>query len=197
MSRPIIRPPYSYRLIPSLPARSAGRTLPLSLDVVVLAIGARMDLEKIKELIDVLAASDLAEIELVEGEHRVRLVKRLRAEAGAGLSATPAAAAVAARAASEPDARAQATHQEHSDTEAAEWVTAPLYGVVHLTPSPDAAAFVQLGDLVQTGQTLCVIEAMKMFHEVKASRKGRIEVILAAAGEEAEAGAALFQLKAV
>ena len=155
-----------------------------------------MDLEKIKELIGVLAASDLAEIELVEGEHRVRLVKRLRAEEGAGLSAMPAAANVAPLAASVPDARAQGAQPEHADTKAGEWVTAPLYGVVHLTPSPDAAAFVQLGDLVQTGQTLCVIEAMKMFHEVKASRKGRVEVILAAAGEEAEAGAALFKLKA-
>ena len=155
-----------------------------------------MDLEKIKELIDVLAASDLAEIELIEGEHRVRLVKRLRAEEGTGLSATPAAASVAPQAASEPDARAQASQPEYADAEAGEWVTAPLYGVVHLTPSPDAAAFVELGDLVLPGQTLCVIEAMKMFHEVKASRKGRVELILAAAGEEAEAGAALFQLKA-
>lgn len=180
-----------------MPARSAGRTLPLSLDIVVLAIGVRMDLEKIKKLIDVLAASDLAEIELVEGEHRVRLVKRLRAEEGAGLSATPAAVPVAPQARPEPDARAQASQPEHSDTEAGEWITAPLYGVVHLTPSPDAAAFVQPGDLVQVGQTLCVIEAMKMFHEVKASHKGHVVAILATAGEDAEAGAALFQLKAV
>lgn len=154
-----------------------------------------MDLEKIKELIDVLAASDLAEIELVEGEHRVRLIKRLGAGEVAGISATTAAVPLQAQGATEPEAWAQASHTEHSNTEADEWVTSPLYGVVHLTPSPDAAAFVQLGDIVQIGQTLCVIEAMKMFHEVKANRKGRVEVILAAAGEEAEVGAALFQLK--
>jgi acetyl-CoA carboxylase biotin carboxyl carrier protein len=155
-----------------------------------------MDLQKIKELIDVLAASDLAEIELVEGENRVRLVKRLRAEDDAGLRAAPGAAHLAAHAAPENDAAPHASQPALSNTEAGEWVTAPLYGVVHLTPSPDAAAFVQPGELVQAGQTLCVIEAMKMFHEVKASHKGRVVAILATAGEEAEAGAALFQLKA-
>ena len=155
-----------------------------------------MDLQKIKELIDVLAASDLAEIELVEGEHRVRLIKRLHAEASAYLSPAPAAAPVTAHAGPETGAPPPALQQALPDTEAGELVTAPLYGVVHLTPSPDAAAFVQLGDIVQAGQTLCVMEAMKMFHEVKASRNGRIEAILATAGEEAEAGAALFELKA-
>ena len=156
-----------------------------------------MDLQKIKELIDVLAASDLAEIELVEGEHRVRLIKRLRAEDGAGLRGAPALAPMATHAAPETDVPPHASQAEHSNTEAGEWITAPLYGVVHLTPSPDAAAFVQPGELVQAGQTLCVIEAMKMFHEVKARHKGRVVAILATAGEEAEAGAALFQLKAV
>ena len=156
-----------------------------------------MDLQKIKELIDVLAASDLAEIELVEGEHRVRLIKRLHTEAGAYLSPAPAATPVTAHAGPETGAPPPAPQQALPNTEAGELVTAPLYGVVHLTPSPDAAAFVQLGDIVQAGQTLCVMEAMKMFHEVKASRKGRVAAILAIAGEEAEAGAALFELKAV
>ncbi len=157
-----------------------------------------MDLQKIKELIDVLAASDLAEIELVEGKHRVRLIKRLHTEAGAYLSPAPTAAPVMANEEPETGAPTPAPQQalSNSNTEAGDLVTAPLYGVVHLTPSPDAAAFVQLGDTVQAGQTLCVMEAMKMFHEVKANRKGRVAAILATAGEEAEAGAALFELKA-
>ena len=156
-----------------------------------------MDLQKIKELIDVLAASDLAEIELIEGEHRVRLIKRMRAEEGAYVSA--AAASVYAT----PDARAQAIVPSETlcqpplKTQGDERVTAPMYGVLHLTPAPGVATFVQLGDTVKPGQTLCMIEAMKMFHEVKVRSAGRIEAILAASGEEVEAGAELFRLKAV
>jgi len=151
-----------------------------------------MDLQKIKQLIDVLAASDLAELELVEGDHRVRLVKRV----GAGVASapwptnvrpsSPAVSAPVPAVSAAPAAPAQAGEQ----------VTAPLYGVLHLTPSPDAPAFVQLGDAVQAGQTLCVVEAMKMFHEVKATRPGTVTALYAAAGDEVEAGAALFQLAA-
>ena len=82
-------------------------------------------------------------------------------------------------------------------TQGDERVTAPMYGVLHLTPAPGVATFVQLGDTVKPGQTLCMIEAMKMFHEVKVRSAGRIEAILAASGEEVEAGAELFRLKAV
>lgn len=145
-----------------------------------------MELQKIKQLIDVLAASDLAELELVEGDHRVRLVKRMGAEsapAPPNIVAPEIERAVAAR----PSAAAPVP-------DAGELVTAPLYGVLHLTPSPDAPAFVQVGDAVQPGQTLCMVEAMKMFHEVKARRGGRIAAILAKAGDEVEAGTLLFRL---
>jgi acetyl-CoA carboxylase biotin carboxyl carrier protein len=80
--------------------------------------------------------------------------------------------------------------------ESAVLVMAPLYGVLHVAPAPDAPAFVQLGDTVQTGQTLCVVEAMKMFHEVRAPRSGKVAAIFAVAGEEVEAGAALYELAA-
>lgn len=148
-----------------------------------------MDLQKIKQLIDVLAASDLAELELVEGDHRVRLVKRV----GAGLATAVLRAAAlppAAPAVRVPDAAPA------SPAPAGERVTAPLYGVLHLTPAPDAPPFVQLGDTVQAGQTLCVVEAMKMFHEVKSGRPGTVAAICAAAGDEVDAGAVLFQLVA-
>lgn len=157
-----------------------------------------MDIQKIKQLIDVLAASDLAEIDLVEGQDRVRLIKRLRADDGALPKAAPDTPAAASHGAAEPDAGdSDRASQETSNADPSEWVTAPLYGVVHLTPAPDAASFVQLGDTVQPGQTVCVIEAMKMFHEVKVGRNARIQAILATAGDEVETGAALFQLAAV
>ena len=76
-------------------------------------------------------------------------------------------------------------------------VRSPLFGVLHLTPAPGAAVFVQAGDTVDAGQTLCVVEAMKMFHEVKAPRRGVVEAILAQAGDEVQAGAALFRMQAV
>ena len=147
-----------------------------------------MELQKIKQLIDVLAASDLAELELVEGDHRVRLVKRLASVSGPeparpGL-ALPAQKRTAAPSPDDPDAA--------RDTVA--FVKAPLYGVVHLTPSPGAPVFVRVGDTVRPGQTLCMVEAMKMFHEVQARQAGVIAAIHAVAGEEAEAGAVLFRL---
>jgi acetyl-CoA carboxylase biotin carboxyl carrier protein len=156
-----------------------------------------MDLQKIKELIEVLAASDLAEIGLIEGEHRVRLIKRMRAKEDAFVSTAPTLEHAAARVQPQAIVPAQPHRQHPVKAHGNERVAAPLYGVLHLTPAPGVATFVQLGDMVQPGQTLCVIEAMKMFHEVKACCTGRIEAILAEAGQEVEAGAELFRLKAV
>lgn len=153
-----------------------------------------MDLEKIKQLIGVLAASDLDEMELVEGDHRVRLVRRtgvsppapgvLNERASVERSSLVAAASAGGRPlvlAAPPQAGPVSVY-------------APLYGIVHLTPAPDAAVFVQPGDRVQAGQTVCVIEAMKMFHEVRVERPGRITAVTVAAGDEVEAGTPLFLL---
>src|SRR5262249_13257650 len=72
-------------------------------------------------------------------------------------------------------------------------VTAPLFGVVYLQPTPDAPALVSVGQMVTAGTPLCVIEAMKMFHEVRAERDGTIAAILVASGQEVEAGQQLMQ----
>lgn len=156
-----------------------------------------MDLEKIKQLIEVLAASDLDEMELVEGAHRVRLVRRLAtrtvvpvARKGLTPADVPALSESTPPRAEEPVAATQAQFGLAK-------VCAPLYGIVHLTPSPDAAVFVQPGDSVQVGQTVCVIEAMKMFHEVRAEQPGRIAAVTVAAGDEVEAGTPLFLLEAM
>lgn len=145
-----------------------------------------MELQKIKQLIDVLVASDLSELELIEGDHRVRLVRR------------PTAAATSVE-------RAHPTVQLGGHGPEANLLTptetdlllAPLYGILHLTPSPGEPAFVQPGDTVTAGQTLCMIEAMKMFHEVKASRTALVAAILARTGEEVQVGAALFRFQAI
>lgn len=156
-----------------------------------------MDIQKIKQLIDVLAASDLAEIELVEGTHRVRLVRRVgggsdgalgpRVQHGSALPMRVEAPAPPGRDLSAPVVLQPAASQ----------VKAPLYGVVHLTPAPDAPLFVRPGDCVQAGQTVCVLEAMKMFHEVKVEQAARIVAVLVTAGDEVDAGTALFTLEQV
>ncbi len=158
-----------------------------------------MELQKIKQLIDLLAASDLGEIELVEGEHRIRLVKRMRG-ADCLHPATPTSPDVRpphpSAHGSPPDQAAAAAAITTPAADTGDVVTAPLFGIVHLGPAPNAPAFVNPGDTVGSGQTLCVVEAMKMFHEVKADRVARVVAILAGAGQEVDAGAPLIRLAA-
>lgn len=140
-----------------------------------------MDQQHIKSLIDALAASDLAELEFSQDGWTLRLVKRGAAQSApvAPLAVVPAASAAAAPAA--------------SATLPAE-LAAPLYGVVHLRPSPDEPPFVEAGQAVRAGQTLCVIEAMKVFNEVRAEHDATVAAVLVATGQEVEAGQALFRL---
>lgn len=159
-----------------------------------MAAGPRMELHKIKQLIDVLAASDLAEIELTEGDHRVRLVQRVRAGQTPAPFADPVDRSLPAGHGSSTASATDSVDESSPPTVGDEWLTAPLHGTLHLAPAPDAAPFVRPGDMVQPGQTLCMVEAMKMFHEVKAERRARIVVVVAENGHEVEAGAHLMQL---
>lgn len=141
-----------------------------------------MDSERIKGLIDLLAESDLLELSLTEGDSTLRLFKQagkvVATESLADVSPTPVVVAAPA------PTSAAATIE----------VKASLYGVLHLTPAAGEAAFVAVGDQVEAGQTLAVLEAMKMFHPVKAKAAGKITAILARSGAEVEAGQALFRL---
>ena len=164
-----------------------------------MVMGRAMDLQKIKQLIDVLMASDLSELEFVEGEHRLHLVRRSRAASSGALAAgslNPVVLPVAHVAQDAPSQALASGEETAAPVEPGELVTAPLYGILHLTPTPGAPPFVQPGEIVQRGQTLCVVEAMKMFHEVKAERSATVDSVFAAAGQEVEAGAALFRLVA-
>ena len=142
-----------------------------------------MKQEQIKTLIDALAASDLAELEYSEDGSTLRLVKQ-SALAGAAASAarSPAVARRAPAAASALPA----------PTAAAECL-APLYGVVHLQPAPGEPPFVQPGQAVEAGQMLCVIEAMKMFNEVRADTTATVQAVLVQSGQEVDAGQPLFR----
>lgn len=150
-----------------------------------------MDQQRIKHLIDLLAESDLSSLTLSEGGTTVTLSRHADAP-GATLSAKPAVAqAVIEPAAAAANAPAGVSHSESARQQP---MCSPLYGVLHLTPSPDEPPFVAVGDAVTAGQTLCIVEAMKMFHQVTATRDGQVKAILAAGGAEVESGQPLFDL---
>ncbi|GFM63997.1 acetyl-CoA carboxylase biotin carboxyl carrier protein subunit [Pseudomonas lijiangensis] len=144
-----------------------------------------MDQERIKALIGLLAESDLIELSLTEGDSTLRLFK----EAAGNVAEAPL---VPARVATGKAASVSAPVKEEVKDKLE--VKASLYGVLHLTPAVGEAPFVQIGDSVEAGQTLAVIEAMKMFHPLKANRAGIVEAILVDGGTEVEAGQPLFRI---
>jgi acetyl-CoA carboxylase biotin carboxyl carrier protein len=135
-----------------------------------------MDPDEIKTLIAAFAASDLAEMELTRGDWTLRLVRSAGGPVGRPEPAPRPAAAPAPVAAVETDVRA------------------PLSGVVHLRPSPGAPDFVAVGRRVEAGDVVAVIEAMKVFNEIRAERAGTVEALLVASGEEVDAGQLLMRI---
>ncbi|CAB3798539.1 acetyl-CoA carboxylase biotin carboxyl carrier protein [Paraburkholderia caffeinilytica] len=170
-----------------------------------------MDLQKIKALIDLLADSPLAKLEVIEGEERVKLVKAKRrgkrADARAGgeraaATSTPglqgSQGAQEVRGAQAPLAEpAQSVDTPQAAPATAsepQLVRAPMFGVVHLTPAPGEAPFVNPGDTIEEGQVLCTIEAMKMFNAIESELSGAVLEILVAPGSEVESGQPLFRI---
>jgi acetyl-CoA carboxylase biotin carboxyl carrier protein len=136
-----------------------------------------MDQQQIKTFIDAMAASDLAEMEFVQDGWTLRLVRRPH-------EGVPMPAAGVPRAASAPTPAV---------TAATPPLVAPLYGVVHLSPGPGEPAFVSPGQPVSAGQTLCVIEAMKVFNEVRAERSATLVDVLVESGQEVDADQPLMR----
>ena len=149
-----------------------------------------MNLTEIKSLIDAMAASDLSEMELTQGGTLLRLVRRQ----GAASAPIAAAATAAASTARGPRQSAATASTAAMPSPASREITAPLYGVVHWRPSPDAAPFVAPGQAIQAGQVVCVIEAMKVFNEVRAEAGATVRALLAESGAEVEAGQPLLSL---
>ncbi len=147
-----------------------------------------MDSELIKSLIAALAASDLAELEYSSGGETLRLSKR---QGGAGPVPPPIAPASPAAVAT-PEIPPEIVPENVPETTAE--IRSPLYGVVHLRPAPDAAPFVTIGESVRVGQTLCVIEAMKVFNELRADRDGTLAAVLVESGQEVDVGQPVFRL---
>lgn len=154
-----------------------------------------MDLRKLKTLIDLVAESDISELEITEGEGKVRIVKAAprqesaTAPAGAyAAAATPAPLVVPAV----PAAPAAAAAAEAPAMPAGHAVSSPMVGTFYRASAPGAAPFVQVGDKVAEGQTLCVIEAMKLMNEIPSDKAGTILSIEVENGEPVEFGQTLF-----
>ncbi len=149
-----------------------------------------MDLRKLKKLIDLVQESGIAELEITEGEEKVKIVK-----GGAVSVSAPPAVSVAAPAAAPVDARPAAAHP--AEAEAApdgHVVKAPMVGTFYRSPSPDAKAFVEVGQAVKEGDTICIIEAMKLMNEIEADASGVVKAILVENGQPVEYGQPLFIL---
>lgn len=150
-----------------------------------------MDLRKLKTLIDLVSDSNVSELEITEAEGKVRIVKsgpapvamvtQMAAPVAAPVAAAAPAAAPVATPAPAPEA-APAGHQ----------VKSPMVGTFYRSSSPGAKAFVEVGSQVKEGDTICIIEAMKILNEIEADKSGTITQILAENGQAVEYGAPLF-----
>jgi acetyl-CoA carboxylase biotin carboxyl carrier protein len=150
-----------------------------------------MDIRKVKKLIELLDDSGIAEIEITEGEDSVRIS---RYAAGTPVAAAPviAAAPVPAAAPAAPAAATPAAAAPEAPEEDGFEVTAPMVGTFYAASSPGAAPYVQVGDRVNEGDTLCIIEAMKMMNQIEADVSGVIKSIRIQNGEPVEFGQVLF-----
>ena len=153
-----------------------------------------MDLRKLKKLIDLVQESGIAELEITEGEERVKIVK------GGGVSVVPAASAAALPQMAPPEAprapapAAAAPAAEPPAGQEGHVVKAPMVGTFYRSASPDAKPFVEVGQTVKEGQTICIIEAMKLMNEIETDAGGVVKAILVENGQPVEYGQPLFIL---
>lgn len=144
-----------------------------------------MDLRKLKKLIDLVQESGIAELEITEGEEKVRVVRGGGVTiTSSGASASPAPAGTPA---APPAAASEAAPEGHV-------VKAPMVGTFYRAPSPDAKPFVEVGQTIKEGQTICIIEAMKLMNEIEADASGVVKAVLVENGQPVEYGQPLFIL---
>ena len=147
-----------------------------------------MDILKIKKLIELLENSGLAEIEIQEVDDALRISRNSAAIAVAAAPAPVQAPAAAAA----PAAILEQETDETSGLPEGHIVTSPMVGSFYASPSPDSKIFVETGSKVKVGDTLCIIEAMKIFNEIEADKAGTIVAILKEPGDPTEFGEPLF-----
>ncbi len=160
-----------------------------------------MDIRKVKKLIELLEESGIAELEITEGEESVRISRHGASQpltqvvhtASPALAHAPAAppTAPANGAATSPSAQSGAGRPAAAENV----VTAPMVGTYYSAAAPGAKAFVEIGTEVKVGQTLCIIEAMKMMNQIESDKEGRVTAIMASNGDPVEFGQPLFVIE--
>ena len=160
-----------------------------------------MDIRKVKKLIELLDESGIAEIEISEGDDSVRISRYAQGAAPIVQSAPPMAPPLAPPLAMNPAPAVDTAAAAHAAPAAAPApeadedgyaVTAPMVGTYYSAPSPGAPAYVQVGDVVNEGDTLCIVEAMKMMNQIESDVSGTVKSIRAQNGDPVEYGQILF-----
>ena len=145
-----------------------------------------MDLRKVKKLIELLEESGLSEIEITEGEDKVRITKGgKRSPQVKAIETTQEAEALSVTKPEDANARTKNNNSFHE-------IKAPMIGTFYQSPDPDSEAFVKVGDPINEGDTLCIIEAMKMMNKIETDFSGTIERILVQNGDPVEFDQVLF-----
>ena len=150
-----------------------------------------MDLRKLKTLIELVETSGIAELEIQEGEERVRITRSHGATLAPIATAQPIVA-VAAPAIAAPSSPAAAPAPVEPAEDEGHVVKSPMVGTFYRAATPGAKSFVEVGDAVEEGATLCIVEAMKLMNEIEADKGGVIKAILVENGQPVEFGQPLF-----
>jgi len=158
-----------------------------------------MDLRKLKKLIDLVEESGIAELEITEGEEKVKIVKGGSGKEGVVLSQLPPAAspltAQPAPVSAPPPAQAPGSTPGEAPTSLeGHIVKSPMVGTFYRSGSPGAKPFVEVGDTVKAGQPICIIEAMKLMNEIEADKDGVIKAIMVENGQPVEYGESLMMI---
>lgn len=150
-----------------------------------------MDIRKVKKLIELLEESGIAEIEITEGDDAVRISRHANAAPAQQVYAAPAAPAPAPApvAAAPVEAVAEPAPEDEGHV-----VSAPMVGTYYSSSAPGAAPFIQIGDRVKAGDTLCIVEAMKMMNQIDSDADGIVKSIRVQNGEPVEYGQALVTI---
>ena len=151
-----------------------------------------MDLRKLKTLIDLVSDSNVSELEITEAEGKVRIVKGGGAQVQAQAQAYPMPVAAVAAPLPPAAVAAAAAPAEAPAPAAGHTVKSPMVGTFYRQASPGAKAFVEVGSVVKEGETVCIIEAMKILNEIEADKSGTVTQILCENGQAVEYGQPLF-----
>ena len=154
-----------------------------------------MDLRKLKTLIDLVSESNVSELEITEAEGKVRIVKSAPVVAAAPITYSMAPAPVAPTVVPAVEAASAAPAAAAPAAPAGHTVKSPMVGTFYRASSPGAKAFVEVGDTIKEGETICIVEAMKILNEIEADKSGTVTKILVDNGQAVEYGQPLYVIE--